>query len=109
MPAATLKLPHPELSVCVKFVILPVDVEVDNDNVLLPGNVGGDVGTNLPSTWFNCAILFVTDVVVVNVTALLVNAPAVLLPSWIVLPRIEPATVLTSAKLRLPLPSVTIT
>ena len=47
------------------------------------GKLGGLGGTNLPRIKFNCAIPFVTDVLVVNVTALLTNAPAVGVPNWI--------------------------
>ena len=88
VPAATLKLPHPELSVCAKLAMRPVDVLVLKLKVLAPGNDGGLGGTSLPSTKFSCAIPSVTVVAVVNATALLTKYPELFAPIIIVLPTI---------------------
>jgi hypothetical protein len=72
----------------------------DNEIVVAFGKLGGLGGTNLPKIKFNCAIQFVTDVLVVNVTALLTNAPAVGVPNSI---PVEPP--LVSTMVTIPVPS----
>jgi hypothetical protein len=75
------------LSVCVKFAIR-YDDNVLIVNVVLFGKAGGAGGTNLPSTSLSCAILFVTEVVDVNVVALLESLPAVFAPNCTLFPKI---------------------
>ena len=48
--------------------------------VLPPGKFGGLAGTNLPNTLFSKAMLLVTLVLVVNVTALLIRFPELGVP-----------------------------
>ena len=69
-----------------------------------PGKLGGLGGTSLPNTEFNCVMPSVTDVVVVNVTALLTRFPYVLVPMAMLLPMTP--TLATDDQDRFPVPSV---